>query len=175
MQKRSGMKRRSPLCQLYIASDYLTGKWAISKLPLSNWKHPLPYTSMQVCRNLVCIRSFASLALVYQRLGRLDSALWFAQKGYELSLKPNIWSRFICFSASVLGFIHTAAGNYEQAKKYLFIGTVEAKKVNNIFFLSWNYNLLRIFLRKQMFRIPVFIMPVCHSHYGVHITLATSP
>ena len=82
------------------------------------------------------------LALIYQRLGQLDSALWFAKKGYELSLKPNIWSRFICFSASVLGFIHTTIGNFEEAKKYLFIGTREAKKVNNIFFLSWNYNLL---------------------------------
>ena len=85
---------------------------------------------------------FSQLALIYQQLGQPDSALWFAQKGYDLSLRANTWSRYVCFSASVLGFIHTAIGNYEQAKKYLFIGTGEARKVNNIFFLAWNYNLL---------------------------------
>jgi signal transduction histidine kinase len=91
---------------------------------------------------------FSQLALIYQPLGRSDSALWFARKGYELSLKPNVWSRFVCFSAAVLGSIHTEMGNYEQAKKYLFIGARESEKVNNIFFLSWNYNLIANLYRK---------------------------
>jgi len=39
-------------------------------------------------------------------------------------------------------------GNYEQAKKYLHIGTMESIKVNNTFFLAWNYNLLANLFKK---------------------------
>ena len=92
--------------------------------------------------------AYSQLALIYQQLQRLDSALWFAQRGYDLSLRPNMWTRFVCLSATVLGLVHTSMGNYEQAKKYLHIGTMESIKVNNTFFLAWNYNLLANLFKK---------------------------
>ena len=85
--------------------------------------------------------AFCQLALVYQKLKRLDSALWYAQKGYDLSLKPNVWSRFVCLSAAVLGLIHTELGNYDLARNYFIVGIQQSKLVNNGFFLAWNYNL----------------------------------
>jgi len=91
---------------------------------------------------------YSQLALIYQQLQSLDSALWFAQTGYNLSLRAKQWARFVCLSATVLGLVHTSMGNYEEAKKYLHIGTMESIKVNNIFFLAWNYNLLANLFKK---------------------------
>jgi hypothetical protein len=87
--------------------------------------------------------SFSQLALIYQKLNNLDSALWYAQKGYDLSLQPNMWyPRFICLPAAVLGLIHTELHHYEVARNYLWQGIQQARMDNNIFFLAWNDNLL---------------------------------
>src|SRR5204863_8747304 len=61
------------------------------------------------------------------------------------------------------------AGNYEQAKKYLHIGTAESLKVNNIFFLAWNYNLLaNLFKQTNTLDSCIYYarisLPLWHAH-----------
>ena len=96
--------------------------------------------------------AYSQLALVYQKLNKPDSALWFAKKGYDLSLQPNIWSRFKSLSAAVLGLLHTERNDHELARSYLLQGIQHARMVNNIFFLAWNYNLLANLYAKTGFQ-----------------------
>ncbi|MDP9230999.1 MAG: ATP-binding protein [Bacteroidota bacterium] len=84
--------------------------------------------------------AYIHMALVYQKLKKPDSALWFAQKGYDLSLQ-SIWrSRYNTFASAVLGEIHNELGNHELARKYYSLGVQQSKMVNNTFFLARNYN-----------------------------------
>src|SRR5687767_2199755 len=83
--------------------------------------------------------AYSQLALVYQRLERLDSALWFAQKGYDLSFQ-SAWNRYVTLASAVLGEIHNELGQHELAKKYYTLGVQQSKMVNNTYFLARNYN-----------------------------------
>jgi len=147
-----GEKIRQEKPEAYIASIYCLG---VLNRQMNNF--PIAIEQLQSVIKLYkdaelphadMFPAYSQLALIYQQLQRLDSALWFAQRGYDLSLQPNMWTRFVCLSATVLGLVHTSIGNYEQAKKYLHIGTMESIKVNNTFFLAWNYNLLANLFKK---------------------------
>jgi competence protein ComGC len=82
---------------------------------------------------------YTQLALVYQKQGRPDSALSFAQKGFDLSL-PSEFNRYATLASAVLGEIHNETGQHELAKKYYSLSVQQSKMVNNTYFLTRNYN-----------------------------------
>ena len=82
---------------------------------------------------------YTHMALIYKELKKMDSALYFAQKSYDLSLQSR-WTRYRTFASAVLGEIHNEKGNYEQARKYFTLGIKQSIAVNNTFFLARNYN-----------------------------------
>jgi two-component system NtrC family sensor kinase len=88
------------------------------------------------------------LALSYQKLNKLDSALWFAQKGYDLTFQAKNFTRYLTLASAVLGEIHSELGQYELARKYFYIGVQQSKAVNNTYFLARNYNNLADLLYK---------------------------
>ena len=119
--------------------------------------------------------AYIQLALVYQKLKKPDSALWFAQKGYDLSLQSIWWSRYLTLASAVLGEIHNELGQHELARKYFSLGVQQSKMVNNTFFSQEIITTLLIFLIKQVTRIPVFITPGFHFNYARSTSLVNTP
>jgi len=85
---------------------------------------------------------YSQLALVYQKLKQPDSALRLAEKGYELSLKPNRYIRFSSLASLILGNMYSDAGRFELAKKYFLIGAQQSRMYRNTYFLARSYNSL---------------------------------
>jgi len=92
--------------------------------------------------------AYSQLALSYQKLNKLDSSLWFAQKGYDLTFQAKNFRRYLTLASAVLGEIHSELGQYELARKYFYIGVQQSKAVNNTYFLTRNYNNLADLLYK---------------------------
>ena len=84
--------------------------------------------------------AYSHLAVAFRNLKQEDSALWYAQKGYDLSLQSKRYIRYIALSAAVLGEIHNELGHSDLARRYFFIGVQQSRKYNNAFFLARNYN-----------------------------------
>ncbi len=91
--------------------------------------------------------NYSHLALIYQKLKRPDSALWCAQKGYDLCLKSK-FIRFISLASLVLGNIYNESGQFELAKRYFTLGAQQSRMYNNTYFLAKSYNSLADLLNK---------------------------
>ncbi|HET9746024.1 MAG TPA: hypothetical protein VFP97_09940, partial [Chitinophagaceae bacterium] len=88
------------------------------------------------------------LALTYQKLKQLDSALWYATKGYELSMQPGSFRRYVFLGPSILGYIYQELGNYKSAKDYTYLAVQQAAMYDNTFWLARNYNQLSYIFNK---------------------------
>ncbi|MEP6846507.1 MAG: hypothetical protein ABI861_10905, partial [Panacibacter sp.] len=97
--------------------------------------------------NFNLFANYSHLALIYQRLKRPDSALWCAQKGYDLCLKSK-FIRFLSLASLVLGDIYNESGQLELAKKYFTLGAQQSRMYNNTYFLARSYNSLADLLNK---------------------------
>jgi signal transduction histidine kinase len=89
--------------------------------------------------------AYVQLALVYEKLQKSDSALWYAQKGYDLGSTSKgtgqyLINRYVTLPASVLGEIHGELRHFQLARQYFQLGVYHAKRVNNSYYLARNYN-----------------------------------
>ncbi len=86
--------------------------------------------------------AYSNLAIIYQAEKKPDSALWYAQKGYDLGLQSKIFEKYFSLAIAVLGSVHQKMGNYDLAKNYFLSGIQQSKSFNNVYFETRNYNLL---------------------------------
>ena len=77
--------------------------------------------------------SYCSIAAIYLKLNQLDSALWYAQVGHELSPGSALPS-------ALIGNVYEAMGKNQTAKDYYQLGIQAAKKRNNIYLQARLYN-----------------------------------
>ncbi len=78
--------------------------------------------------------------------GNLDSALYYASRGYELSGKAQQLSYFHPLASNALGLVYESKGDTLKAIYLFHEAEYEAKKANHLFALSNTYNnLARIF------------------------------
>jgi two-component system, NtrC family, sensor kinase len=92
--------------------------------------------------------AFSQLGILYASLNKLDSALFYAQKGYDLGLQSNRNKKYFSLSIAALGIIHQKMGNYKLAEEYFKSGVLQSDAFNNTYFKARNYNLLaRLFIK----------------------------
>ena len=84
--------------------------------------------------------TYSQLALTYRTLNKLDSALWYARKGYELSAQSEAWQKYFPLSIGVLGIIHLTLHNYDSAREYFHYAVRQSALFNNSYFQARNYN-----------------------------------
>jgi len=84
--------------------------------------------------------AFSQLGILYAELHQLDSALWYAQKGYDFGLQSKMFKKFFSLAIGALGNIHVALHNYKLAEELFRLGIKQSGQYNNIYFQARNYN-----------------------------------
>jgi two-component system, NtrC family, sensor kinase len=91
--------------------------------------------------------AYAQLGILYNSLNRIDSALWYAQQGYDLGAKSNNYlKKFYSLAIGALGTVHVSLHHYKLAEDLFRYGIRQSGQFNNIYFQARNYyNLADLF------------------------------
>lgn len=84
--------------------------------------------------------SFSQIALIYGTLNKLDSALWYAKKGYALSSQSKKGEQYFPLAIGIMGSIHLELHNYDSAKWYFHYAIKQSDLYNNLYFQARIYN-----------------------------------
>jgi two-component system, NtrC family, sensor kinase len=96
--------------------------------------------------------SYSQMGIVFAAMKHLDSALWYAQKGYFLGLHSKEYKKYFALAIGALGNIYLAQGNSKLADQYFRDAVNESIKYNNIYFQVRNYNNLASLFDKTNIR-----------------------
>ena len=96
--------------------------------------------------------SYSQMGNIFSTLKRLDSALWYAQKGYDLGLNSKQYKKYFALAISSLGNIYLSLGNFKMADKYFRDAIRASILYNNIYFEVRNYNSLAMLFNKTNVR-----------------------
>ncbi|MGH2648917.1 MAG: hypothetical protein ACRDE8_15170, partial [Ginsengibacter sp.] len=95
--------------------------------------------------------TYSQLALVYDSLHRLDSALLYAQHGYDLGLNSKVNKKWFSLAIGALGTIHVALHHYKLAEELFRDAIQQGGQFNNIYFQTRNfYNLADLFSKENV-------------------------
>lgn len=113
--------------------------------------------------------AFSQLGIMYLNQGNFNSALKYAQMGYDLGCQSREYKRFFSLAMAALGDIHIALHNYKQAERFYRMGIEQSGSFNNIYFQARNYNgIAALFLRTDQRDSCIFYakrsLPLCLSH-----------
>ena len=92
--------------------------------------------------------NYSRLALVYLRLKKPDSALWFAKRGYDVMPTSKRYKQYSALGSIVLGNVYMQSGKVEVAKEYFRLAGEQSKTYNNAYFLARSYYSLANALNK---------------------------
>jgi two-component system, NtrC family, sensor kinase len=84
---------------------------------------------------------YTHMAYVYLRTPLLDSMLFYADKGYLLSLHSDN-EIFKPFAINILARVYNRIGNFALSKQFFLAGIEKSKEVNHLFQLSGNISAL---------------------------------
>jgi two-component system, NtrC family, sensor kinase len=84
--------------------------------------------------------AFSQLGILYLQLDQLDSALLYAQKGYDLGLQSKALKKYFSLAIGALGNVEVALHNYTLAGELFRSGIKQSASYNNIYFEARNYN-----------------------------------
>jgi two-component system, NtrC family, sensor kinase len=84
--------------------------------------------------------SYSQLAMIYIKLQKLDSALVFAKKGYNLGVQAKRWMKYYSLAIGALGRTYLALQNYGLAGELFRKAIAQSGFYNNIYFQTRNYN-----------------------------------
>jgi two-component system, NtrC family, sensor kinase len=96
--------------------------------------------------------SYSQMGIVFANLKHLDSALWYAQKGYFLGLHSKQVKKYFALAIGALGNIYLSRGNFKMADGYFRDAIRESILYNNIYFVVRNYNNLATLFDKTNVR-----------------------
>ena len=83
---------------------------------------------------------YSQMGIAFLSSRNLDSALWYAQKGYSLGLHTKQFKKYFALAISALGNIYLSLGNFRMADEYFRSAIRESHLYNNIYFQVRNYN-----------------------------------
>src|SRR5579862_9704 len=123
--------------------------------------------------------AFSQLGNVYLRMKQLDSALWYAQKGYDLGLQSKKWKIYFPLAIAALGNVYMASGKYTLAENYFRNAFNECRKVDNLYFEVRNYdNLAKLYdkmnLPDSCINYAMLSLRLCKKQNFVELTLEVS-
>ncbi|HEY5407519.1 MAG TPA: hypothetical protein VIJ92_10530, partial [Ginsengibacter sp.] len=84
--------------------------------------------------------AYSQLGILYLQLNQLDSALLYAQKGYDLGLQSREFKKYFSLAIGALGNIQIALHNYKMAGELFRSGIKQSASYTNIYFEALNYN-----------------------------------
>ena len=84
--------------------------------------------------------AYSQLGILYLQTNQLDSALLYAQKGYDLGLQSREFKKYFALAIGALGNIQIALHNYKLAGELFRSGIKQSASYNNIYFEALNYN-----------------------------------
>ena len=93
--------------------------------------------------------AYSQLGLLYFSLNRLDSALWYAQQGYDLGIQSKEYKKYFSLAIGALGTIQVALHHYKSAEDLFRYGIRQSGQFNNIYFQARNYNNLANLFEKE--------------------------
>jgi len=82
----------------------------------------------------------SQLGILYASLGHLDSALYYAQRGYNLGLLSRKYKVYFPLAIGALGSTYLALGEFGPAEKYFMEAINQSGLTNNAYFEAKNYN-----------------------------------
>src|SRR5262249_22960992 len=91
---------------------------------------------------------YGTMGLLYLAMKRPDSALWYAQKGYNICLHAANKKR-LPLAAATLGNVYEAMGDYKSARSYYQVGIETSIEYNGLYFLARLYNNLSGLFKKE--------------------------
>jgi two-component system, NtrC family, sensor kinase len=84
--------------------------------------------------------SYSQLGNLYLRSHKLDSALIFAQQGYDLGLGTKRFTIYFPLAIAAIGNVNAALGKFDLARQYFLQAIEESKRNGNIYFQVINFN-----------------------------------
>ena len=126
-----------------------------------------------------CFYAFSHLGLLYASLNQMDSALWYAQKGYDLGLQSTIFKKFFSLAIGALGNIHVDLHHYKLAEELFRQGISQSSEYENIYFEARNYNnLASVFAQEKLRDSCIYYarigLELCRDHNFGEFTLDAS-
>jgi len=123
--------------------------------------------------------AYSQLAVLYLGLNRLDSALWYAQRGYDLGARSQDYKKFFSLAIGVLGTVQVALKHYKMAEDLFRYGILQSSQFNNIYFQARSYNnLASLFERENLKDSAVYYagisLRLCLDHNFGEFTLNAS-
>jgi|SRR5579862_129189 len=123
--------------------------------------------------------AFSQTGVAYLKMKQLDSALWYAQKGYELGLQSKKFKIYFPLAIGVLGNVYMALRQYKLAENYFKDAIVESGKSDNLYFDVRNYNNLAILydkmnLKDSCIHYATLSLQVCQKQNFIEFTLEVS-
>jgi two-component system, NtrC family, sensor kinase len=113
--------------------------------------------------------AYSQLGILYRLGNKLDSALWYAQKGYELGLGAKEFKQFFSLAIGALGNVHEAMHDYKSAEEFYRLAIRQSELYHNVYFLTRNYNNLASLFAKTDRRdscvyYAVISLNICQQH-----------
>ncbi|HEX4375282.1 MAG TPA: ATP-binding protein [Puia sp.] len=84
--------------------------------------------------------TYSQLGNLYLRSHKLDSALIFAQQGYDLGLGTKRFKIYFPLAIAAIGNANAASGKFDLARHYFHEAIEESKRNGNIYFQVINFN-----------------------------------
>jgi two-component system NtrC family sensor kinase len=123
---------------------------------------------------------YSQLGILYNSKHQLDSALLYAQQGYELGAKSSkYFKKFYSLAIGALGTVHVSLGHYKLAEDLFRYGIQQSGQFNNIYFQARNYySLAKLFDKENLKDSAIYYASVslrlCIAHNFSEFTLAAS-
>jgi tetratricopeptide (TPR) repeat protein len=110
---------------------------------------------------------------------QLDSALLYAQRGYDLGLQSKKWKIYFPLAIAALGNVYMASGKNTLAENYFKDAINESRKSDNLYFEVRNYNNLaklydKMNLPDSCIYYAMLSLQLCKKQNFVELTLEVS-
>jgi len=120
---------------------------------------------------------FMHIANIYLKWNKLDSALFYAKKSYDVSLHYSVSDKLaLSVPASALARVYEERGNYKLAREYYQLGMENDKKYNAPLLQARLFNNFARFLKKtgqldSCIYYAAMALELCRNHtFGEHAT-----
>lgn len=112
---------------------------------LINLRHAIQFGEQSESDNEYLYHFYTHLAAIFISMNKLDSALYYAQKGYHKTPQNEA---VLPFALSVLGNVYEKLGNNQQAKECYRLAIQTGSEYNSLFFMAVAKNTLaKLFLK----------------------------